>query len=75
MNKKQISQYIMVALEVLKSSKITSDNAVDKKIVSKVASFGPTVLSMGLKPTVAMFSKANDEAERKPVVDMMDNSA
>ena len=69
MNKKQINCYVTAAFKALQTSRMIENGVVDRAMVGKVASFGPTVISMGLKPAVALFSKTTGGADRVPVAE------
>lgn len=60
MKKKLADQYIRYALEYLDKNK----NLVSKDFESKVSSFGPTVYSVGVLPTVCIY----DDNESRRVV-------
>lgn len=87
MNKKQIDRYVTAAFKVLneESTRTISDKdneknrlvcggVASKKMAGKVAAFGPTVISMGVKPAVTLFSKTGSEADRVPVVNAVFNT-
>ena len=68
MNKKQVSTFVVAALKVLEDGVLVHDGKIDSKMIGKMAAFGPTVLSMGIKPAVALYSRTSGGADRLPVV-------
>jgi hypothetical protein len=70
MNKLVMQQYAEAALELLEDNPLTEGGVVDKSMVGKCASFGPTVIDMGLKPAVMLYSNESSDsgADRRPIV-------
>ncbi len=72
MNKAKMQRYVEATLNYLEKGigDIISEGEVEGTMVGKVASFGPTVYAMGLKPAVMLYSKSGEDqkADRRPVV-------
>jgi hypothetical protein len=70
MNKSNMQRYVVAALDVLQKSPLNEAGHVDKAMIGKFASFGPTVYDMGLKPAVMLYSneQSDKKADRRPVL-------
>lgn len=73
MNKKLMEALVPVVMAKVEGNQaslmIDSDGKINKVVKGKAAAFGATVISMGLKPTVMLYSDTSGDAKgRLPVI-------